>query len=187
MIHKFRSNERRRSVWRPPTILISAAMLTMGAVLMGILAMPATATDHAYAQRLNSGLAGCTDGSREQAAEYAAAGRWYNPVEPVAWTEQPPVGPIANTLYFKVALRSVPGLRCVWALVTGDWDTQVYIDRSSDGGLTWAGGSRLGNRSVRLGQETTYTGVFDDSFPYVARACAVSPDANESYYCTGWF
>ena len=43
----------------------------------------------------------------------------------------------------------------------------------------------MGTRSPGTGQTTTYTGVYNDSYPYVMRACEQSDD--NSIYCTAWF
>jgi len=126
-------------------------------------------------------IAGCTDGSRSQAAQYAAAGQFYNPVPPVNWTEKHqawPTGGAWDTFTYKVELRYNPATRCAWALFNGTRPATVYIDRSSNGGQTWTGWMGTQGQSV-----SAYTGVFNDSYPYVIRACASS----DSIHCTGWF
>jgi hypothetical protein len=127
-------------------------------------------------------IAGCADGSRDQAAQYAAANQFYDPVPTVSWREAPPIGPPANTLFFTIELRYNPVHRCGWALAYGSSISEVWIDRSSDGGRTWTG--HLGDRSINLNQTTTYIGVYNDSYPYVIRACELG--SNE-IHCTAWF
>jgi hypothetical protein len=127
-------------------------------------------------------VAGCTDGSRSQAAQYATAGQFYDAVPQVNWTEQHfvsgPNGGAWDTFTYKVELRYDPATRCAWAVFNGTGAAKVYIDRSSDGGQTWTGWMGTQGSSV-----STYTGVFNDSYPYVIRACASA----DNIYCTGWF
>lgn len=124
-------------------------------------------------------IAGCQDGNRTQAAQYATTGNWYNPVPVVAWDDR--IGPTEDSAG-TVELRYYPSARCGWALVTGGAVNEVWIDRSSDGGLTWVG--HLGDRSIHIGNSSTYTGVYNDSYPYVMRACAVGVGP---VHCTGWY
>jgi hypothetical protein len=122
-------------------------------------------------------VVGCTDGSRTQAAQYAASGQYYVPVPRVGYEDQ--VGTTNNSAGW-VELRYYPATRCAWALAFGGAIANVYIDRSRDGGRTWVG--PLGSRSLGWAGNT-YTGVYNDSYPYVVRACVVAI----YYHCTSWF
>jgi len=130
-------------------------------------------------------IAGCTDGSRTQASQYAAAGQFYVPVPRVAWTEDPPVGPKGGGVTAVIELRYNPAVRCAWALFTGPGflGGGVWMDRSTDGGRTWDNGSMLGLRYPNTAG-SWHTGVFNDSYPYVMRACG--KNINE-IRCTAWF
>lgn len=130
-------------------------------------------------------IVGCSDGSRTQAAQYAASNQFYDPVPIVSWSEPPIVGAVGNVQSYSIELRYNPVNRCAWALGYGDTLAAIWVDRSSDGGQTWAQGSHMGTRSPGTGQTTTYTGVYNDSYPYVMRACEQSDD--NSIYCTAWF
>lgn len=120
---------------------------------------------------------GCTDGSRDQALQYAQSGNFWE-VGSVSYNDK--VGTVDTV--GSVVLRYNPTARCAWAVGSGGAVASIYIDRSSDGGRTWQG--RLGERSLGT-SNSTYTGVFNDSYPYVVRACIVSPA--DLYHCTGWF
>ena len=152
---------------RTPFLLVAALLLS----LVAIATMPGQA----------NAAAGCVDGSRKQAKEYAAAGKVFNPTDPVVWTGSPPVGPVGNTLTWSIQLRVNPDNRCSWALVTGDgWSTSAYLQRSTDGGATW--GDKFGSRSIRVGDSSTYTGVFAPQPGTLIRACGTASDT--SVRCT---
>ncbi|WP_371500343.1 DUF2690 domain-containing protein [Kitasatospora sp. NBC_00374] len=117
----------------------------------------------------------CTDGSRDQAAQYAAKGEFYTPVPAATWSD-----PVVS---YAVELRFHPQTRCAWALATGgSGGSEVWIERSRDGGAHVAE-SELGKRPVN---GSSYTGVFNDSFPYVVRACR-SNIVGGATHCTLWF
>lgn len=125
-------------------------------------------------------MMGCTDGSRTQAAEYAASNQFYEPVPAVYWQEPSPVGQTNSV--FGIHLRYNPVKRCAWGLIEGGFFSEVWIDRSTDGGRTWTGW--LGARRIQSPNTTTYTGVFNDSVPYVVRACGYGINVIR---CTAWF
>lgn len=123
-------------------------------------------------------VAGCTDNSRTQAAQYAASGQFYE-VDKISFADR---AGTSNETAGSVTLRYAPGTRCAWAVATGGAINPVYIDRSSDGGRTWQGW--LGQRTLGSSM-STYTGVFNDSYPYVVRAC--TQGFSPTYHCTVWY
>jgi hypothetical protein len=78
-----------------------------------------------------------------------------------------------------------------WASVAnGSPGDEVWLDRSFDGGRTWASGSRLGNTSIPSGARTTRTTMFNvDNWATrgigALRACGRAGDRTE-ITCTGW-
>ncbi len=112
----------------------------------------------------------CDDGQLSTSQYWASTGQYTTP-RSVGWTD--------GTTYNKVELRYNAAARCVWGLYTGGKSAQVYLDRSTNGGASWAGwlGARGPSTSV-------YTGVYNDYSPYVARACA---NYGGRSFCTGWY
>jgi hypothetical protein len=152
------------------TIAGSIAVLAMGFIAVTT-ASPAQA-------------AGCSDGNRSQAASWAAAGNFTTP-RVVTWTERHTVpnyggwgGPVGYDTYnYKLELRYNVSSRCVWGLYNGHSTYSVYIDRSTNGGQNWSGW--LGPQSGT----SAYTGVYNDAYPYVSRACVNTNPTR----CTAWF
>lgn len=130
-------------------------------------------------------IAGCADGSRSQASQYDSSHQYYVPVPSVDWSERPIVGAIGNTQSYGIQLEYNPAHRCAWAEGYGDTLDSTWVDRSSDGGATWAAGSHLGTSSPGIGKQDSYTGAYNDSYPYVMRACEESDD--NTIRCTAWF
>lgn len=124
-------------------------------------------------------IAGCSDGDRGQAASYASSGRAMTPVPRIAWSDQVTS---TNRTVASIELRYFPERRCAWALAGGGTFVSTWIDRSTDGGRTWQG--HLGYRDIRTPNTSTYTGVFNDSYPYVVRACASNW---KTIRCTEWY
>jgi hypothetical protein len=131
----------------------------------------------------------CPDGSRSQAASLASQNLFSGPVDAV----------YSNGV--KVELRHSATYGCGWALISSPTrNGDVWIDRSTDGGASWAQGSKLGERSYGSQWSTpggsTYTGTYDDRFGYVIRACGYEWHyggyQGQMYYqgptvCTAWF
>lgn len=141
------------------------------------------ATGHVAIWATGAGpVPGCLghDGSKTLAGQYTKTKQWVNPVP--ANDFQVPIGR-GNSTGGSVELRYYPPARCAWAYAdAGAFTSDVYIDRSSDGGRTWTG--PLGDTNLPLFGGSANTGVYYDSYPYVVRACAVD---NGKYFCTAWF
>ncbi|MET8229331.1 hypothetical protein ABZS77_01455 [Micromonospora sp. NPDC005298] len=122
---------------------------------------------------------GCGDNDLGLAETWAGRGEWFNPVRKESYRDQNGRLETVGT----IELRFNAPARCAWALGSGGAGTQVWIDRSANGGASWDG--PLGRRSVQFGNSTTYTGVFNDTVPYVVRACVQSTIGGA--HCTQWY
>jgi hypothetical protein len=109
----------------------------------------------------------CEDGQRDTATQWAAIGDFTAPRQ-VTWAGGS-----------RVELHYNGESRCAWGSYTGAKPAVLYVDRSSDGGAHWEG--PLGSRGPG---ESAYTGVYNDSSPYVTRACAGSQG---HLHCTDWY
>lgn len=77
-----------------------------------------------------------------------------------------------------------------WAIIAnGDPTDEVWLDRSFDGGKTWADGSKLGDTTIPSGSRTTTTAMYnlnDTGSSGVLRACGKAGN-RPNIVCTGWF
>jgi hypothetical protein len=177
---------RGKGMRKPSRVRVLTAFLAMVLPLGALMAFTPSAfaanytPSHATIEATNAqNIVGCQDSSRKQAAQYASTGRWYDPVPQESWSEIVKYTP----LFYNIELRYFPETHCVWAVAGGNLLLEVWIDRSQDGGRSWDG--KLGDRTIHIGQFSTYTGVFNDSSPYVARACGTTDSVH--FYCTQWF
>jgi hypothetical protein len=88
----------------------------------------------------------------------------------------------------KIELRFDKGSGCVWGLVSAAKDgSEIWLDRTDNKGLTWAG--HLGVLSVSSGNGSTYTGLFNfpgtDTTNDWMRACGNEVDG--PVVCTRWW
>ena len=100
--------------------------------------------------------------------------------------------PVTSTLYgrrFTVHVNDTDAM--AWGAVeNGQPGDEVWLDRSFDGGRSWAGGSRLGDTAIPAGAGGWRTGMFnvDDwntNGVGALRACGKAGDRPE-ITCTGW-
>lgn len=129
------------------------------------------------------GGATCSEGSRSQAKSIAKSGNFTTPTGEVSWKadNQFNAGPPGPNQYYKVSLRYSKETGCSWALLgAGDWWSTVWLERETRGKV-----ERLGERNPKIGQDSTYTGVYRSQWPNAVRACA-SNDGNQKH-CTAWF
>jgi hypothetical protein len=100
--------------------------------------------------------------------------------------------PVSSTLYgrsFRLHVNDTDAM--AWGSVeNGQAGDEVWMDRSWDGGRTWADGSRLGDTTIPSGSTGGRTGQFnvDDwntSGVGALRACGKAGDRAE-ITCTGW-
>jgi hypothetical protein len=107
--------------------------------------------------------ASCEDGSRDSAAAIAETGEWGSPVDSV---QTPNYSDKAT-----ITLRYSDTYKCAWTLIQGLPHAEAWIDRSSDGGLTWD--SELGKRTIQKWQSNTYTAAYSAGVPtpFSVRAC----------------
>jgi hypothetical protein len=187
---------------------IAAATAAIGGLgLTGVAsastAQPAAVTSVSHhAGPATAAAAGCSDGSRAEAAQYAKANQ-FSEVLTETWTQGKimtnPTNrePFVLEIPVKVVLRYNSGTSCGWALLDisnvrtsadrfislDPWidPPKTWIDRTSDGGATW---TKLGERSVGSGNVSTYTGVYNRGPGQMLRACA---ETDAVPHCTGWY
>ncbi|MDD9381362.1 DUF2690 domain-containing protein [Streptomyces sp. ZAF1911] len=134
-----------------------AAVLTAGVALFAGLGLTGT-TAHA-AGTAGAGVLACSTS---------------NAVTPI---------PTAKVDTITIELRYSTSSRCAWGrITTADPGDQVWVDRSSDGGRTWAG--PWGVTTVQSGTDT-HTPAYNDA-GYKMRACAKN-DSTGHVHCTGWY
>lgn len=114
--------------------------------------------------------ASCQDGSRESAREIADTGEFFVPVPEAVSSASSSGSPDAI-----ITLRYSESHQCAWGLISGATGYEVWLDRSTDGGASISEG-RLGKRSIKNGNENTYTAAFraGGATPYSLRACGQS-------------
>jgi hypothetical protein len=100
--------------------------------------------------------------------------------------------PVSTVIYARRIVLHVNDTDAMgWATIdTGNPGDRVWLDRSFDGGRTWAGGSRLGDTAVPTGARATRTTMFnvDDWANHgvgALRACGKAGDRAE-IACTPW-
>jgi hypothetical protein len=126
---------------------------------------------------------GCTNGSREQAKSFAAAGDLWNPVPTVELAGQYGGASTHVDTVAKIELRSAMSVNCSWALISNaNTFYSVWIDRSYNDGANWEG--PLSQRAVNIGADSTYTGVYDNTGPRRLRACVSNGEGGVA--CTFW-
>ncbi|MEV0456739.1 hypothetical protein [Catellatospora methionotrophica] len=81
-----------------------------------------------------------------------------------------------------VELRFSPSARCAWGRVTGGVGSEIWTDRSFNGGATWQG--MLGYAKVNSGT-TNFSLEYDDA-GVVMRACGTIW-AGAPIQCTAWY
>jgi len=100
--------------------------------------------------------------------------------------------PVSSTLYgrvFKVHVNDTDAM--AWGSVeNGTAGDEVWLDRSFDGGRSWAGGSKLGDTKIPSGSASWRTGQFNvDDWNTTGvgalRACGKAGDRPE-ITCTAW-
>ncbi|MDQ7905574.1 glycoside hydrolase family 76 protein [Phytohabitans sp. ZYX-F-186] len=100
--------------------------------------------------------------------------------------------PVSTTIYGRrIVLHFDDTDAMGWASIeTGNPGDEVWLDRSFDGGRTWAAGSRLGNTAIPAGQRGWRTLMFNvDDWANLGvgalRACGKAGDRPE-IACTAW-
>ncbi|MCX5407363.1 YjfA family protein [Streptomyces sp. NBC_00335] len=132
-----------------------AAVMAAGVALFAGLGLTGTA-----AQAAGTGVLACSTS---------------NAVTPI------PTVKVDNTIV--IELRYSTSSRCAWGRITNaDPGDQVWVDRSSNGGTTWAG--PWGVTTVQSGTDT-HTPAYNDA-GYKMRACAKN-DSTGTVRCTGWY